>query len=392
MSYEEAISDFRDSVFDIISASVGHKRIYPARTNFVKPDKDYVTYQIVSSTPLDGAGYFYGDIPDIEKTYMHYEIAVRFISVNPDMFGEPCLTYGTCGDIRHGLSELELVYNHLTLNNIGYLRSTPISDSSALIEGSQWEERASFISYFHVVIEESDDYLNGEIGTIRVNLSVDGDSSNITVGEIVTGNLTITDTYDIISTSGTVTGNTTTSGSVLVYETLDLFSSSGIVVSPEPLIPFTGAASYDWYFGSYTQDLSAVTDSNPSTGLKLQPPFPDNINDTTFGVNLDGIYNVTRIEIDHGTGPEFDIGTGPDVKLRVHGLTSNPDTGSTVTINIGDSVYDSGEFIKTGAYQTTVLNVGGVNMQGVGIFADFSDVSSGPYIQLSEIRVYGTAV
>lgn len=235
MSYQEAISQFRDGLFDLISEAAGHNRIYPARTNFVKPKQNFITYRIGNINPLEGAGYSYDPDTGVQKSYLNYEVIVNIVAVNPDPYGMPSNTQAVCGRLRQSLSKKELVYKHLTLNNIGFLRASTISDSSSIDDGAHWEERANFIAYFHVIIEKedgggSDGYIETIKGTQHVTADGRTKSRKFSVGDIITGDAVISESPDTFVANGTFT-DINVYGDLTVSETTsDTFAANGTFI------------------------------------------------------------------------------------------------------------------------------------------------------------------
>jgi hypothetical protein len=150
MAYDVTISDFENFVWDLFAEVLGHSRIYFARTNFIKPETDFATIRISNMNPLEYAGYFFdNDGVTAQESYLNYEVSVDIRSFRGS-------ATATCALMRHGLSMKELSDKHLALNNIGYLRSSTISDTSSILDGEQWEQRAAFTAIFHIVVKQSD--------------------------------------------------------------------------------------------------------------------------------------------------------------------------------------------------------------------------------------------
>lgn len=170
MSYQQTVSEFRDAIFDLIAETTGSTEIYPARTGFIKPTVPYVTYRIVNMTPLEREG----RLPDTETekniTYLVYEVMVDIQAIDPNPNSLSGSSIATCSLIRHGLDMHEVKYKHLILNNIGYLRSSTISDTSSVLDGEQWEQRAAFTCIFNIIVKQSDVLdTSGAIETVRIN-------------------------------------------------------------------------------------------------------------------------------------------------------------------------------------------------------------------------------
>jgi hypothetical protein len=180
MSYQQTVQDFRNAIFDLIEEVLGHSRVFPARTNFVKPKLDYVTYRIANMTPYERAGYLPDDGPEINISYLVYEVIVDIESLDPQENAISGVAQANCARIRHGFDMREIHYKHLDLNNIGYLRSSTISDTSAVLDGEQWEQRAAFTSIFSIIVKQSDVLgTTGAIEEVQITENIDADGNII---------------------------------------------------------------------------------------------------------------------------------------------------------------------------------------------------------------------
>lgn len=167
MSYEESISDFENALWDMFNHVLQHDRIYFERTNFVKPDESFVTIRIADMTPMEREGVVLGHGPDGRpETYLGYRVVVDIKA-----YRGKALATGSL--LRHALSMRELRRRYLNDNNIGYLHSSTISDSTSVLDDERWEPRSSFVSIFHMLIKMPDVYgSDGSIERVLTNETI----------------------------------------------------------------------------------------------------------------------------------------------------------------------------------------------------------------------------
>lgn len=151
MTYALTVKDFENALWDLFSEALGGSlEIYFGRTNFIKPDGSFVTLRIAQMNPLESPGYSLGHGPtDPEKSYINYEVIVDIRTFRGSAIA-------TASTLRHSLDMKELWLKHLNNNNIGYLRSSTISDVAIPLDGEIWEARAAFTSIFHIIVELDD--------------------------------------------------------------------------------------------------------------------------------------------------------------------------------------------------------------------------------------------
>jgi hypothetical protein len=182
MAYDVTVSDFENAVWDLFSEVLGHTRIYFARENFVKPDTDFVTIRLSNMNPIERAGYLVGnDAVTAQESYLNYEVSVDVRSFRGQALA-------TCASMRHGLDMKELWHKHLVVNNIGYLRSSTISDVSSILDGEQWEQRYAFTAIFHIVIKQSDAAgSDGAVETVEITETTElADGSTVVQTDTIT--------------------------------------------------------------------------------------------------------------------------------------------------------------------------------------------------------------
>lgn len=181
------MKDFRYSVFDLIKESLGHSRIYPARTGFIKPKTDYTTYRVANITPLNSPGYLPDTATEKDISYLVYEVLVDIESIDPSQTAESGTAQATCARIRHSLDIEETRYQHLQLKNIGFLRASTISDTSSVIDGEHWEQRAAFTAVFSIIVVQSTTFeSSGSIETVLITENIDTGGSTIINSDEIT--------------------------------------------------------------------------------------------------------------------------------------------------------------------------------------------------------------
>ena len=193
MSYQQTMKDFRNAIFDLTKETIGHSRIYPARTAFIKPKTDYITYRVANITPMNSPGALPDTDTEKNRTYIVYEILVDIEAIDPAENAESGTSQATCARIRHGLDIEEIHYQYLSKNNIGFLRASTISDTSSVIDGEHWEQRAAFTSVFNVIVVQSDCFdTGGHIEIVEVTTNIDGGSSGTrTDTDIITSKICV---------------------------------------------------------------------------------------------------------------------------------------------------------------------------------------------------------
>lgn len=183
MSYPDAITNLENALWDMFNHVLKHERIFFERTNYIKPDEDFVTLRIASMKPLEREGSFVGDGPDGKPTtYLNYEVLV-------DIRAYRGFAVATAGLLRHAFSMGELRRRYLYDNEIGYLHSSTIDDSTVVIDGERWESRGAFYSLFHIQISLEDIYgTDGAIETVLTNETVEAPEKTILMNDTITLN------------------------------------------------------------------------------------------------------------------------------------------------------------------------------------------------------------